>query len=154
MAGIGRAPEPTKLRILRGNPSKRPINDAEPNPDANNPSCPEFLDAVAKAEWKRIIGVNKKLKLLTLLDRACLAGYCQAYSRWRSAEESIVKKGMSYKLESGQQRIIPEVNIAREWLTAMLAFCDRIGLSPSARTRIRLEHKSDVQPRKYFRNAE
>ena len=29
----GRKPKPTRLKVISGNPGKRPINDSEPDPD-------------------------------------------------------------------------------------------------------------------------
>src|SRR5688572_9415358 len=53
MGKRGPAPRPTHLRVLDGNPSKRPLNGDEPMPDGA-PTCPTILDKEAKQEWKRI----------------------------------------------------------------------------------------------------
>src|SRR5262245_15675518 len=50
----GQAPMPTRLKILRGNPGRRPLNDAEPKPEAGIPKCPSWLSRKEKAEWKDI----------------------------------------------------------------------------------------------------
>ena len=36
----GRRPKPTRLKLLTGNPGKRPLNDDEPQPQAAIPECP------------------------------------------------------------------------------------------------------------------
>ena len=46
---------PTALKISRGNPGKRPLNDREPQPEGVA-RCPSWLCDVAKAEWKRLAG--------------------------------------------------------------------------------------------------
>ena len=45
----GRKPDPTVLRLLKGNPSKRPINKDEPKPRKGSISVPKHLDKRAKA---------------------------------------------------------------------------------------------------------
>lgn len=86
---MGRPPKPTHLKVLEGNPGKRALNKNEPRPQAKIPSCPKHLDKEAKVEWKRISKQLLLLGLLTEVDRAALAAYCQAWSRWIYAEEKI-----------------------------------------------------------------
>src|SRR5262245_20901412 len=93
----GRKPTPTKLKIPNGNPGKRPLNDREPIPAAGIPDCPDHLDAEAKAEWARIVPELEFMGLLTKVDRAALAAYCQAYSRWVNAEQQVAKHGIIVK---------------------------------------------------------
>lgn len=40
MATRGRKPKPTELKLLEGNPAKRPLNKNEPNPEKKAPRCP------------------------------------------------------------------------------------------------------------------
>ena len=80
-----RKPKPTRLKLIDGNPGKRPINAREPNPMAGVPTCPAHLSPRAKAEWKRLARQMNALGIVTELDRAALAAYCQAYGRWAEA---------------------------------------------------------------------
>jgi len=88
----GPPPQPTNLRILRGNPGKRPIKP-EPQPErpAEPPEAPAFLVDYARDEWCRVVGELHRLKLLTILDISSLAAYCTAYARWRRAAEALAK---------------------------------------------------------------
>jgi hypothetical protein len=36
----GRRPKPTRLKVLTGNPGKRPLNMDEPQPEPAIPDCP------------------------------------------------------------------------------------------------------------------
>ena len=93
MLGRGRPPVPTHLKLLRGNPGKRPINMNEPQPDvvADVPDAPPFLAQYACDEWYRIAEELQRLHLLTAFDLNPLAAYCQAYARWRMAEEALAE---------------------------------------------------------------
>ena len=78
----GRKPKPTHLKVLEGNPGRRPINGAEPKPAGDLPTCPAHLGPSAKAEWKRLARDLNRIGLLTMADRAALAVYCQSWGRW------------------------------------------------------------------------
>src|SRR4051812_32697332 len=50
----GRKPTPAALKLIQGNPGKRPIRQ-EPQPERGDlPEPPEFLAEDAKAEWRRV----------------------------------------------------------------------------------------------------
>jgi phage terminase small subunit len=84
-------PVPFHLKALRGNPGKRALNKHEPAPSVmpSVPEPPSFLDDVAAAEWRRVAPELHALRLLTALDLNPLAAYCQAFARWRQAEEAL-----------------------------------------------------------------
>jgi len=52
----GPPPTPTSLKILKGNPGKRPLNKKEPKPKLEIPTCPAHLCPEGKGEWKRVTG--------------------------------------------------------------------------------------------------
>lgn len=84
---------------------------------------------------------------LTEVDMAAFAGYCQAYARWKEAEEFIAKHGTIIKSPSGYWQQVPQVNIAQSYLKIMNKFCEQFGLTPSSRSRIAVESSSsEVDP--------
>lgn len=134
----GRKPKPTHLRVLEGNPGHRPINRREPKPTPVAPKPPSWLDREAKREWKRIAPELERLGLLTKVDGAALAGYCQAYARWRAAEEIIKREGLTVTTESGYVMPHPAVKIAEKSMQLLRAFATEFGLTPSSRARMTL----------------
>ncbi len=132
----GRKPKPTAIKKLEGNPGRRPLNHNEPKPDKKAPRCPAWLEDEAKKEWKRTGKILERLGLLTELDMAAFAGYCQAFARWKEAEEFISKHGTIIRTPSGYLQQVPQVSIAQTNLKIMLKFCEQFGLTPSARSRI------------------
>ena len=93
MATRGRKPTPTAIKELEGNPGKRALNDKEPKPQKKAPACPKWLEDEAKKEWRRLAKQMEQLGILTQVDMAAFAGYCQAYARWKEAEEFITQHG-------------------------------------------------------------
>lgn len=55
-----------------------------------------------------------ELGLLTDLDVAAFASYCQTYARWREAEEFISQHGAIVKTKSGYWQQVPQVSIAHQ----------------------------------------
>ena len=81
----GRKPLPTNVKIFRGNPGHYPLNEYEPRPPTKMPICPDHLQGRAREEWRRISKQLHRIGLLTIIDGAALAGYCEAYGRWADA---------------------------------------------------------------------
>lgn len=141
MGARGPAPQPTNLKILRGNPGKRAINKREPKPRPIVPKCPHWLDLGARREWRRVAPELERIGLLTLVDLAVMAAYCQSFSRWQAAEELIAKAGLLIKTGSDRYTAIktnPAVKIAQDERQLMMQFGARLGLSPSDRSRMTL----------------
>lgn len=83
----GPLPKPAALKALEGNPGKRALDlSAGVNPRVEVPSAPRHLGKEARKEWARITPVLEELGLISGLDRAALALYCQAVGRLSELE--------------------------------------------------------------------
>lgn len=138
-------PTPTHLRLLRGNPGKRPIrSEPEPQIPESIPEPPAFLTGHAADEWRRVAPELYRLRLLTLLDVGPFAAYCQSYARWRTAEEVLADmatrdprtSGLLIKRSDGNEGANPMVRIAANAAAAMISYAGHFGMSPAARARI------------------
>lgn len=140
----GRKPKPTAQKILEGNPGKRKLNTNEPKPAKKAPTCPKWLDEEAKREWRRLSKHLESIGVLTEVDMTAFVGYCQAYARWKEAEEFVSKHGAIIKTPSGYWQQVPQVAIAHKYLTLMKTFCQEFGLTPSSRSRISSDGSDDT----------
>src|SRR3989304_3311411 len=95
MGRRGPAAKPASLRLLEGNPGKRPIREG-PKPRPLRPTCPSWLSPQAKAEWRRLAPELERLGLLTHLDRAAFAAYCQSFAQWRGGQAAFEGQGGMY----------------------------------------------------------
>lgn len=138
MATTGRKPKPTALKILEGDRGKgrRPMNRNEPKPPQDNIKCPTWLMPEAKKEWKRLAPSLTAMGVLTDHDLTAFAVYCQAYARWREAEEFMQQHGTIFKTPSGYVQQVPQVSIAQQNAKIMQSFCTEFGLTPASRARI------------------
>lgn len=135
----GRKPKPTVLKVINGNPGKRPLNDEEPQPARGVPPCPRHLDKEARKEWKRVARELDACGMLTLVDRAALAAYCQAWSRWVAAEEIVQQSGPVLKRQ-GTNDLYPNpyLGVVNRALRQMHEFASEFGMTPASRTRIKV----------------
>lgn len=164
----GPLPKPAALRALEGNPGKRALNLSEGiNPQVEIPSAPKHLGQEARKEWKRITPILEDLGLISGLDRAALALYCQAVGRLSELEtafngivnrlvdgDSPEKSSMSYPdavyaasysvTPSGyaQQSVI--VQLIKSHREQVNRYLMHFGLSPAARGRVQASNY--VQP--------
>lgn len=108
----GRKPKPTAVKKLEGNPGKRKLNTKEPVPAKGMPDCPEWLLPEAKKEWERLADLMNQMGVLTEVDMAAFAAYCQSYARWKEAQEHIDSEGSTFETDKGYQQQTPWVGIA------------------------------------------
>lgn len=158
----GRKPKPTALKLLEGNPGKRPLPVREPKPSPIAPKCPTWLHKVAKLEWKRIAPQLERLGLLTEMDMAALAGYCEAWATYVEASTFLHERGQTYDTflrgengdvlldDKGAPIIVksspwPQASIAHKALTQVRAFCTEFGFTPSARGRMTVPGTDDSE---------
>jgi len=152
----GRKPKPTHLKIVTGNPGRRPINreEAAPKPEPARPAPPEHLCPEAKEEWSRVAEELYPLGLLTRIDRGALAAYCQAYGRWVRAEKKIaglielnpLTDGLMIVTKAGNAIQNPLVGIANKAMADMVRYAAEFGMTPSARSRIEPHKLRDSTP--------
>ena len=141
MGKRGPAPKPTALKVLQGNPGKRPLNDKEPEYEKSDELLkpPPYLSTHGKKEWKRIAPMLLNNGLLTNVDISALGAYCQAYHRWIEAEKAIRTYGMTCVTDKGNIIQRPEVGIANTAMRDMLKYAKEFGLTPSSRTNLKAE---------------
>ena len=142
----GRKPLPTHLKMVRGTLQKCRMNSDEPSPNPEIPAAPPHLSPEAREEWNRLAEELYDLGILSAIDRAALAAYCQAYGRWVEAEELLRNIDGTMKLTetTSNGNIIqnPLVGIANESLELMHKYLTEFGMSPSSRTRVSAKKKT------------
>jgi P27 family predicted phage terminase small subunit len=153
----GRKPTPTALKLLKGNPGKRPINRNEPKPSPRAPGCPTWLAPEARAEWRRVVPALDKIGMLAKVDRAALTAYCETWATFVTAQRDLHEHGLVLHIyedlavtDDGKTIKVqvratknPSVMVARDAAAQIRAFCAEFGLTPSARSRMELPETGD-----------
>jgi P27 family predicted phage terminase small subunit len=136
----GPPPTPLRLRLLRGNPGKRPLRpEVEPTRPSACPDRPAFVTGYAADEWNRIAPEIHRLGLLTTLDVSVLGVYCATVARWRAAEETLARMaqgGLLVENDKGELRRNPLVQVARHAAADMVRLAGHFGMTPAARSRL------------------
>jgi P27 family predicted phage terminase small subunit len=147
----GRKPKPTALKVIAGTDRADRRNPNEPKLAPEIPQPPTFLTAEARAEWAVVCRDLYNAGVLAKTDRAALAAYCQAFGRWQQAEEALacmaardaVTHGLMIKTTNGNAVQNPLVGAANKAMADMVRYAAEFGMTPSARSRIRAEARSD-----------
>ncbi|SLN75146.1 Phage terminase, small subunit [Roseisalinus antarcticus] len=82
--------------------------------------------------------------VLTEIDRAAFAAYCQAYGRWVEAEERLGDLPPMVKTPSGYVQQNPWMGVANKQLELMGRYMAEFGMTPASRSRIRTG--SEINP--------
>lgn len=136
----GRKPNPTALKVLRGNPGRRPLNKSEPQPArAEDLAPPRALKGAAAEEWKRIAPKLQRLGLLTEIDDSALTAYCVTWARWLDAETQIREHGMVLKGRKGAPILSPYLGIAARTMQQLKQWLEQFGMTPSSRSRVKTD---------------
>jgi len=130
----GRRPKPTHLKVVAGNPGKRPLPENEPQPAKGIPKCPSYMPATAKHAWREVCQLLSDMGVLTLADKMALELLVGAYAEYRKAAQHVYKHGFdSAGRVGGRNAAACQLSDAWKRIRAMLI---EFGLTPAARSRI------------------
>ena len=130
-------PKPTALRLIEGNPSRRPFNKNEPKPAPVIPKCPRHLNAAAKVDGERIAETVQTVGVLDESDGGQLAMFWQAWGRWVEAEAAWKKDGTVLKSpKNGWEVKSPYLMVANKAMEQMQRALSEFGMSPASRARV------------------
>jgi len=140
----GRKPKPTHLKLVDGNPGRRPITADGFRPEACIPDPPEHLKGEALSEWQRVTAVLHRSRMISDADRGPLAMLCTLWDRYVTAEQMIEKAreqapgsmGLFVKSPNGFPIQSPWLAVSNRAIEQYKGMCAEFGLTPAARTRI------------------
>jgi P27 family predicted phage terminase small subunit len=149
----GPPPTPTRLKLIRGNPGKRPISRREPRPATGKPLCPEWLCDEAHAEWQRITDNLEPMGMLHKVDHGLIVAWAVAWAQLRQATEDIAESG--YTIINSHDNLVahPAVAIRTKAIDQMIKLAGQFGLSPAARTRLETPEVEEFDPLKDLING-
>lgn len=157
MGKRGPAPKPAVLKTERG---KRGANLADNiKPDVAIPECPDFVCQSGQREWARITPYLARLGLISHLDMAALALYCQTFGRYSDLEAGFESQIQRIQIAqrctyldavqlafidvtpNGYKQVSALASTIRGLREECLRYLSQFGLSPSARTRVSIDLK-------------
>lgn len=124
----------------RGNPGQRNLHkDTQPKLVRlfELPEAPEYLGTYGQKEWYRTGPLLVAAKMLVESDLPAFMSYCMNIDLMINAQLDIQKNGMTVIGHRGRVRN-PAIAAFGQASTAIRGFVAEFGLSPSARSRIRI----------------
>lgn len=134
----GRKPLSTEMHRLCGTYRENRHGGTTPQPTAGLAPPPKHLDAMAKKEFRRVGRLLADSGVVTLAELAALACYAQAWSRMIEAETKLRETGLVVKSPAGFPCISPYLSIATKAGEEIRKWASELGLTPAARTKLRL----------------
>ncbi|MDX2274371.1 MAG: phage terminase small subunit P27 family [Hyphomonadaceae bacterium] len=146
----GPLPKPADVDALDGNPSNR-TRKPPPRFGVCIPHLepPSHLSTVAKKFWRENYEPLRIAGTLTPGDLVAFELLCQAYARWRAAEDELKTSGAYRKAANGLTAPSPFFRIARQCGDEVRAAMADFGMTPPSRMRLseflppKPPHKSD-----------
>lgn len=142
----GRKPKSEHIKLLAGNPGKRPVGAAGNRGGSSEEAFvqgslekPDYLDEYESKEWDRII--TQGALVLSEADAGMVYIACTAFSRIRRSKQALDTNGDTYETENQHGQVMirqrPEVAMLEKALTAYHRALAELGLSPVAHTRVK-----------------
>lgn len=143
MSISGPPKKPTRLKVIEGTFRADRAVTNEAQPEIALPQPPEHLSEGALLEWNRIAHELFTIGLLSRIDRAALAAYCEAWSDWVDAcrlcvtkdgqDRKVIKTAMGNFIEN------PYYTIKKRSAEIMHKFLTEFGMTPASRARIDID---------------
>ncbi len=140
MGARGPKPVPTAIKLQRGTfrADRAVANEARP---IGKPTCPKWLNADAKKEFRRVVKMLSAMGLIGAVDGNAIIRYATTWVRWRQALQMIEKAGevSVYKDAEGKVKAIQPsafASIIRGLSEELSRIETAFGMNPSARSRI------------------
>jgi len=149
----GRKPLPTNVKIFRGNPGRRPLNDNEPQPGRKAPPCPRILVGEERKAWRYLVRELGAMGTLASSDRADMMAYCHFWGVAIDAKQQLIEQraaisGKDPKViptKSGNFIQNPWLGIANVAMRELVSISSRMGLEPSERSRLKTGNAKEIE---------
>jgi P27 family predicted phage terminase small subunit len=141
-----RGPKKTPAATKKRRGTYRADRDAEPIEFAGKiPPVDKTLRKEVVAEWNRLAPLCAKVGLLTEADWLAWRLGMAAYDTWLCASETVLKEGAVLWTEKGYPVQHPMVSIGGKAWQSVLKFCREFGLTPSARSGLKIQDAPEAQ---------
>ena len=115
------------------------------------PAAPPWLSAEAKKEWRRVLPILIKRKILTTADLGSLENYCVAIGQVREMEGHLQRHGHvveQFREKDGElfslgMKRNPAVGIQSDAMTRARLLAAELGLTPVSRSRPAVREDAD-----------
>ncbi len=142
---IGRKPKPRELRVIDGNPGRRPLPLPDPSTEPLG-RAPQGLSEVERATWAR---VRRECPWLRKADRMLVETYCRAWFQMVVADRRLVRTVLA---DGDTDRIAALQKMLDRARDAALRMMAEMGATATSRARVRgcVSHEADDPAERFF----
>ena len=97
-------PTPTKIRILNGNPSRRPLPANEPQFTPGIPDRPSGMSAGARKQWDALVGEMANSGVLRRVDGGALAMLCEDLAMLDTLRKGLAAQASEISREAREKK--------------------------------------------------
>ncbi|MDP9192280.1 MAG: phage terminase small subunit P27 family [Acidobacteriota bacterium] len=150
----GAKPIPTNLKLLRGNPGRRPLPENEPQVPEGEIVPPEWLSDEAIEIFRSYEVILKSMNVLTIADVDMLAVLAATQQEFVECNQDVQMRGRQVErtvmTKDGREIEVyednPAVKMGSDAGKRVKALMVEFGLSPSSRTRVKAQPKVEKDP--------
>jgi phage terminase small subunit len=148
----GTLPIPTKIKILNGNPSRRPLPVNEPQYTPGIPDRPTGMSAGARKHWDHLVGEMANSGVLRRVDGGALAMLCEDLAMLETLRSGLAAQAREITKKAKEKRqpisgnaltALSRTTEGRRTMTTIRELAAQIiiqrrefGLTPSSSTRV------------------
>ncbi|MDF7657626.1 phage terminase small subunit P27 family [Erwiniaceae bacterium L1_54_6] len=153
----GPSKTPSHLQLVRGNPSKRPLNKNEPKPPSGVPLTPKHFDKQGKYWFKRMAEELDACGVITQLDGKALELLVEAYTEYRHHCDTLEIEGYTYRVKTQNEDVLvkahPAAAMKADAWKRIRAMLGEFGMTPATRSKINTGGADEVDPLAEFLKA-
>ena len=145
----GRRPNPTALTVLRGNPSRKKLNENEPRPPCGEIRKTTGLSSAAGVVWDDLAPKCLAMGTLTTVDLRAFATLCELQATILTASAQKDAEGFAmFTISEDYNGAVKvgthaAVRLERETAQALRPYYEYFGLTPASRARISVPKAAD-----------
>lgn len=143
--------QPTRLKIIRGNPGQRKLPQNEPKPPmAKKLKCPfsnrDLKNQFAREEWNRVVPKLCRQGLISKIDISAIKAYCEAVQVREESYQFLRDKGNIMPVKNYKGEVIgctraPQLLTWEKSIMIANRLGAEFGLTPSSRTGLEVPDK-------------
>jgi P27 family predicted phage terminase small subunit len=149
----GRKPTPPNLKVLAGNPGRRPVPETPESPLLeNNDPPPAWLHPYAQEFYTEIITITSGMRVATEADRLGITALAQSLAEVKIAHERMNEEGRVLMDLKGNPHRNPYAVHAAQFIAFVRQFITEYGMTPCSRARLISKAEGEENPLAAFLN--
>ena len=147
--------QPTKIRMLRGNPSNKPLNNDEPMPEPlKSIEPPDWLTGEGAIRWRKDLRLLQSTGIITELDYNAFGRLCDLHAKYLQIRQQLEDQDMIISGINSKGQPYQIVNPLFYLMTSIIKELTKLemlfGMTPSSRANIKVTSQADLETEQFL----